>query len=326
MSGVVLYKNINAKTFKITKAQPNKYAKTQLTGFVNYDGGMKCIVQTHTIKNKYSPIAKLDDFHANDYECSKDTRIILDIHNVPDDRIFYEKFKEIDEYFASDEFKKSYFGTVKGYKYQPIIRMRRLEKLAEGQDEDDFPLDENNSQISIKAKLDVSADKDGNVTSYNTMVFTKNSEDAIDYSNMTELRALIPGNSEMKALIHFQKFYIMLKKEEGAQKYGFTLKIKQINILSEQSANVSLSSFAFVDDDKEESTTKQMAKAVLEDSDDEDKQESDKEASDKEGSDKEASGKEDSEQDSDEEPEPPKVVKAEPPKTGKKVVKKVAKA
>jgi len=259
MSELVLYKNVDVSKFKFTKPQQNKYATKQLMGFINYNGAQTLIVQTPVIHNKFQPIAKIGDYTPSDYACTKDTSLHLNL-DIPHNKMFYDKIVEIDNWVGSDEFKKVYFPqNPTGYDYQPIMRCyENKEKV---------------KHYHIKAKMDVQADKQDNITAFKTTIYTLSSVNPVEYSSLEELRGLLPTHSEMQCLIHFQKIYVQIKKEKGTnmQRYGITLKIKQINITSEQAPTINFTKFQMIDDpDAPVSIVRKTAELALNDNNSDD--------------------------------------------------------
>ena len=239
-TGIIKYKDIDINKIEFTKLEDNEWVLTQKIGYVRYKVEQNKNIQFKIQSPEYLfesggfpregpnyPDAKSRSFFKYTF-CHE--RHKYDDCNYDEQEILYNKLKELDTLYDTDEYRKQIFGDkFNQYAYQPFIRTSDL----------DEEINEKYKNIYkppyIKLRIDLKYSKDSDNQSTQPLIsIIEKKNDIREKHNITsfeELVEFIKFKSKLKFIISFSKLYAMKTKSGNEKKkYGIILKLTHVEI------------------------------------------------------------------------------------------------
>jgi len=233
---IVYFTDLNVNNFGFSTLRDSPFIPTQQLSYINNKfNESKIIFQTPYIITETYGIPKEGPFYANErarafYKLPfcHDRKKYLDHVKYDEIELLYNKMKEIDDYFMSDEFKEKMFGKNKNkYEYQPLVKSARIND----DDEDSRILGFTPPYMKIKFDLD-----------YNTKVpklalFDKNVDgtvkNLIDLKHIDDIQNYIKYLTKVRFIIEFTRVYVIKNiNANGKKNYGVMLKISTVECIN----------------------------------------------------------------------------------------------
>lgn len=262
MASTTYNKSKNNKPVKYTDFDPTKISTTpfekkegldaQKIGYVKYNNESIKLLTPKFTQNHYGfPTGKYYDEKGN----YKMPLYLDDTEN----KVFHDKLVELDNIFGSEKMKQLLFKNFASkYSYQPLVRFPVLKD----EDEDEVITPEilkKREKIRtypkfIKAKLSF----DWKSKRLATKIFQKTDEylqiPEDEIQTVENICKYVGYKSSVRLILTFSKIYVenQAKEHGGLKKYGFTLKIDQIETTpGEKYTKPEVSECGFYDDDDE---------------------------------------------------------------------------
>lgn len=232
---IVYFTDLNVNNFGFSTLRDSPFIPTQQLSYINNKfNESKIIFQTPYIITETYGIPKEGPFYPNErarafYKLPfcHDRKKYLDYVKYDEIELLYNKMKEIDDYFMSDEFKEKMFGKNKNkYEYQPLVKSPRI-----SDDEDRRILEFTPPYMKIKFDLD-----------YNTKVpklalFDKNVDgtvkNLIDLKQIDDIQNYIKYLTKVRFIIEFNRVYVIKNiNANGKKNYGVMLKISTVECIN----------------------------------------------------------------------------------------------
>ena len=247
------FKEFEPTKITVTEIQePKKIGNkepTQLTAFVNYNGG-RLELQTPWIPLEQGGVPRLDDYNPTEKKrcCIK---LPLNIALNNEIATFYNKFLEVDKIIGSEESKTKLFGKKAGkYKYLNSVKLQDA-------DEDEGP---STKLPKLNCRFAAVFDKDNKdaVTSITTKVFVTTlkedgkvlSREEQSPANINELANIVRFRSKVRLIIQPARLWASKTPAAGADKmtYGVIWQVKGIEVQPSLGGTSTNTNADFIDD------------------------------------------------------------------------------
>ena len=210
------YTEINTDDLTLTILKDNVYLPTQKIAWISKKDKTKMTIQTPRFITETYGIPRQDIYNITERQRAYyKVPLCHNLKKYPEDvdynkiNDFYNKMKELDVYFSSDEFKKKMFDdkNINKYEYQPIVR--------EFEDEDKPPY--------IKLKLDL--DFATSVPKIKLFNKTEDGRELVNVEAFKDVTDHIKYLTKVRFIISIDRLYLMKSQGISKQKYGVFLKI-----------------------------------------------------------------------------------------------------
>lgn len=214
----------------IEALKDSPYLPSQQVAFINSENGTKIIFQTpHVITEAFGLAPRESQFFTTERSraffklalCHDRKKYSADV-DYEQIEAFYNKMKEFDNYFSSDEVKDKLFGKNKNkYEYNPIIRNT-------GEDNDDERTKNNISYKPPYLKLKIDLDYNNNMPKL--LLFDKdianNTRNTPDINTIDDIHNYLKFLSKNRYIIEMQRIYASKSNNiNGKRHYGVILKM-----------------------------------------------------------------------------------------------------
>ena len=210
------YTEINTDDIVFGPLRDNVYLPTQKLSWISKKDKSKISIQTPRFITETYGIPRQDIYNITERQRAyykvpichirKQYSEDVDYNKIND---FYNKMKELDAYFSSDEFKKKMFDdkNINKYEYQPIVR--------EFEDEDKPPY------IKLKIDLDF-ATSTPKIKLYNK---TEDGRELVNVEAFKDVTDHIKYVTKVRSIISIDRLYLKKSQRTSKHKYGVFLKI-----------------------------------------------------------------------------------------------------
>ncbi len=285
-ANTVSWNKVLVENFDITKPEDNERIPAQKLSYIRYKNkgrSGQLYMKTPRIHMTSGGIPQEGPFYPDDQKRAKGFKIPF-TKETEDEAGFYQKMKELDEYFSSEEFKRDVLGwsdkTAATYDYVPIVRTPQ-----EMDDDDDEEEDE--EKAKAKKALKEKREKMGPRPDYMKPFFEleyqtnkvlvkilhKNGEEKTpvdDVNILDDALKYINWNGHAKYILTPNKLYATKQKDNktGKKTYGVTWKVICVEAEPAEKAGgkQELADDPFISDDEDEDfkqTTKKITKMDL---------------------------------------------------------------
>ena len=213
------YTEINTDDIVFGPLRDNVYLPTQKLSWISKKDKSKISIQTPRFITETYGIPRQDIYNITERQrayykvplCHNLKKYSEDVdYNKIND--FYNKMKELDAYFSSDEFKKKMFDdkNINKYEYQPIVR--------EFEEEDNIY-----KPPYIKLKIDL--DFTTSIPKIKLYNKTEDSRELVNVEAFKDVTDHIKYLTKVRFIICIDRLYLMKSQGISKQKYGVFLKI-----------------------------------------------------------------------------------------------------
>jgi hypothetical protein len=284
-ANTVSWNKVLVENFDITKPEDNERIPAQKLSYVRYKNkgrSGQLYMKTPRIHMTSGGIPQEGPFYPDDQKRAKGFKIPF-TKETSEESDFYEKMKELDTYFSSEDFKRDVLGwsdkTAATYDYVPIVRTP--------QEMDDDDEEEDEEKAKAKKAMKEKREKMGPRPDYMKPFFEleyqtnkvlvkilhKSGEDKIpaeDVNVLDDATRYITWNGYAKYILTPNKLYATKQKDNktGKKTYGVTWKVICVEAEPAEKAGgkQELPDDPFISDDEDEDfkqTTKKITKMDL---------------------------------------------------------------
>ena len=278
-TSTLAWSKVSCENFDITKPEDNDRVPSQKLSYIRYKNkgrSGQLYMKTPRIHMTSGGIPQEGPFYPDDLKRAKGFKIPF-TKETPDEIDFYNKMKELDSYFSSDQFKKDILGwsdkTAQGYDYVPIVRTP--------QEIDDEDEEEDEEKMKLRKLLKEKREKMGPKPDYMkpffeleyqtnkvlVKIFHKQGDDKIlveDANTIDEATKYITWNGYDRFVITPNKLYASKQKDNktGKKTYGVTWKIICIEAepAEKSGGKQELPDDPFISDDEDEELSNTASK------------------------------------------------------------------